>query len=190
MKREFRKPLIVMSPKSLLRHPKAISTMDELANGTFQEVIDDSRTAGKAAAAVERVVLCSGKVYYDIMAELEKMEPAQAAKLAIVRVEQLYPFPAHRLVPVMKTYANAKDIVWCQEEPKNMGSWFFMKPRLDEMLEDAGLEKPVRYAGRDERASPAMGSDKVHVENQLALVQDALGLTGNKSTATAKAKKK
>jgi 2-oxoglutarate dehydrogenase E1 component len=176
MKRDFRKPMIVMSPKSLLRHPKVISTLADLTDGTFKEVIGDEATTGKAAAGVERAVLCSGKVYFDLLAAREAMDAKDQAKIALVRVEQLYPFPAHKLVPELKGYKNLKSVVWCQEEPKNMGSWFFMKPRLDEMLEEAGLEIPVRYAGRDERASPATGSEKVHAVEQKALLSEALGV--------------
>jgi 2-oxoglutarate dehydrogenase E1 component len=176
MKRDFRKPMIVMSPKSLLRHPKVISTMSDLTDGTFKEVIGDEVMTGKAAAGVERAVLCSGKVYFDLWAAREALDAKDQAKIALVRVEQLYPFPAYKLVPELKGYKNLKTVIWCQEEPKNMGSWFFMKPRLDEMLEEAGLEVPVRYAGRDERASPATGSEKVHAVEQKAMLAEALGV--------------
>lgn len=182
MKRDFRKPLIVMSPKSLLRHPKVVSKVSEFYEGSFQEVIGDEARTGKAASAVERAVLCSGKVYFDLLAAREQMDAKEAAKIALVRVEQLYPFPAHKLTPELKGYKNLKSVVWCQEEPKNMGSWFFAKPRLDEMLEAAGLDVPVRYAGRDERASPATGSEKVHAIEQKQLVSDALGLAGEKKS--------
>ena len=177
MKRDFRKPLIVMSPKSLLRHPKVISKLADFTEGAFQEVIGDEATNGKAAAAVERAVLCSGKVYYDLLAAREALEPKEQVKFALIRVEQLYPFPDHRMAPILKSYKGLKEITWCQEEPKNMGSWFLMKPKLDELLENIGLEIPVKYAGRDERASPATGSEKVHATEQKELLKVALTLS-------------
>jgi 2-oxoglutarate dehydrogenase E1 component len=191
VKRDFRKPLIVMSPKSLLRHPKVISKMAEFYEGSFQEVIGDRERVGKSAAAVERAVLCSGKVYFDLLAAREQMDAKEAAKIALLRVEQLYPFPHHKILPELKAFKNLKTLVWCQEEPKNMGSWFFMKPRLDELLEESGLEVPVRYAGRDERASPATGSEKVHAVEQKQLVMNALGMSGGKGAdkSSLKAKK-
>lgn len=181
MKRDFRKPLIIMSPKSLLRHPKVISKISDLTEGTFQEVIADEVTGGKAAAGVERAILCSGKVYYDLLAAREALDAKEQAKFALVRVEQLYPFADHRIAPILKGYKNLKEIVWCQEEPKNMGSWFMMKPRLDELVEAEGLEVPVRYAGRDERASPATGSEKVHAIEQKELLKQALSLGAAKT---------
>ena len=187
VKRDFRKPLIVMSPKSLLRHPKVVSKITDFTEGTFQEVIGDATADAKK---VERIVLCSGKVYYDLEAARGELDKAQAEKIALVRIEQLYPFPKHKLAPIFKAYKSAKEIVWCQEEPKNMGSWFFTKPRLDELVEEMGLEWPVRYAGRDERASPATGSEKVHIYEQKDLVAEALTLKSAKSGVTAGAKKK
>lgn len=187
MKRDFRKPMIVMSPKSLLRHPKVISKVSDFTEGTFQEVLGDELTSGKNAANVERIVFCTGKVYYDLLAGREAMAAGEQAKIALVRVEQLYPFPEHKLAPILKSYKNAKEVVWCQEEPKNMGSWFFMKPKFDELIENEGLEFPVRYAGRDERASPATGSEKVHAAEQGALVSQALSLG---KVANSKTKKK
>ncbi len=184
MKREFRKPMIVMSPKSLLRHPKVVSKISEFSDGTFQEVIADETTSGKNAASVERAILCSGKVYYDLLAAREEMDTKEQAKISLIRVEQLYPFPEHRIAPLLKTFKGLKEIVWCQEEPKNMGSWFFMKPRLDELVEAEGLAIPVRYKGRDERASPATGSEKVHAKEQKELVSQALALGGKSSGKT------
>ncbi|MDX9730719.1 MAG: 2-oxoglutarate dehydrogenase E1 component, partial [Bdellovibrionales bacterium] len=187
VKRDFRKPMIVMSPKSLLRHPKVISKIEDLTAGVFQEVLADETTAGKAAANVERVVFCSGKVYYDLLAAREAMDEKERAKFALVRLEQIYPFATHRLTPILKSYKNLKDVVWCQEEPKNMGAWFFVKPRFDELLEEMGLDAvPVRYAGRDERASPATGSEKVHATEQKALVEAALTFGAKKPAAKKK----
>jgi 2-oxoglutarate dehydrogenase E1 component len=178
MKRDFRKPMIVMSPKSLLRHPKVISKISDFTEGAFQEVISDETTSGAKAAAVERAILCTGKVYYDLLAAREAMEAKEQAKISLIRVEQLYPFPEHRIAPLLKSFKGLKEVVWCQEEPKNMGSWFFMKPHLDELLEAQGLKVPVRYKGRDERASPATGSEKVHAKEQKELVSQALSLGG------------
>lgn len=186
VKRDFRKPMIVMSPKSLLRHPKVVSKITDFSEGTFQEVIADEATSGKNAAGVERIVFCSGKVYYDLLAGREALDAKEQGKVALVRLEQIYPFPEHKLAPILKQYKNAKEVVWCQEEPKNMGSWFFTKPKFDELIEDEGLDFPVRYAGRDERASPATGSEKVHAKEQKELVTQALTL----GKAAAKAKKK
>ena len=170
MKREFRKPLVVMSPKSLLRHPKAVSTLKDLSEGQFNEVIADA-TADKKT--VETLVLCSGKVYYDIMAEKETTDAAAAGKVAVVRVEQLYPFPEHKLAPVFASYPKLKRVVWTQEEPKNMGAWSFMFPRLLEMTTGgkAGSQIEVVYNGRTDRASPATGSEKVHQAEQKVIVK-------------------
>ena len=166
MKRDFRKPLVVMSPKSLLRHPKVVSTLKDLKDGQFHEVLPDV-TADKKA--VETLVLCSGKVYYNILDAQEKAGAA-AKKVAIARVEQLYPFPAHKLVPVLKTYPNLRRILWTQEEPKNMGAWNFIAPRLHELVLAEGLKVTIEYNGRTERASTAAGSEKVHLHEQEEIV--------------------
>jgi len=169
MKRDFRKPLIVMSPKSLLRHPKAISTVKELADGTFFEVIDDSSVDKKA---VETLVLCSGKIYYNILdGKAALTEKKVADKVAVVRVEQLYPFPGHKLAPLLASYPNAKKIMWTQEEPKNMGAWSFIAPRLQELINEKNLKALLAYNGRTERASPATGSEKVHIAEQDEIVK-------------------
>jgi 2-oxoglutarate dehydrogenase E1 component len=176
LKRDFRKPLVVMSPKSLLRGAKSASTLKELYDGTFQEVIPDTATQAKA---VETLVLCTGKVYYDIMAGKKPVDadgkaleaPASADSTAIVRVEQLYPFPEHKLAPLIRQYPNLKRILWTQEEPKNMGAWSFMFPRLLEIREVLGLQGvEVIYNGRTERASPATGNEKVHATEQKEIV--------------------
>jgi 2-oxoglutarate dehydrogenase E1 component len=168
VKRDYRKPLIVMSPKSLLRHPKVISSLDELANGQFNEILPDTTTPVKA---VENLVLCSGKVYYDIMAHKETLEAKDADRVAVARVEQLYPLHEKKLVQVLKAYPKLKRIVWTQEEPKNMGGWSFMFPRLLDLVQKAGLQGvEVVYNGRTERASPATGSEKVHAAEQKEVV--------------------
>jgi 2-oxoglutarate dehydrogenase E1 component len=160
------RPLVVMTPKSLLRLPAAASKLTDLTTGTFKPVLDD---ANANASQVSRVVLCSGKVYYDLVAEAEKLGTNRPA---IVRVEQLYPFPAEELKGIMARFPRASQVVWTQEEPKNMGSWSFMHERLSTILA-RGMQ--LRYAGRPERASPAEGYPAAHLAAQKALVADALG---------------
>lgn len=182
MKRDFRKPLVIMSPKSLLRHPLVISKIKDFTDGEFNEVLPDTVAQAKS---VESVIICSGKVYYDILAAKEKI--AGQEKIALIRAEQLYPFPEHKFAPIFKSYTNLKKIIWCQEEPKNMGAWSFMMPRLTELIADLGLEVSVTYAGRTERASPATGSEKVHQYEQAELVQTAYAIANNEAM-NAKAK--
>ena len=145
MKANFRKPLIVFTPKSLLRHPKAVSTVDELASGSFQEVIDDASTDVKK---VKTLVFCTGKFYYDLLAAREEHKRAD---VALVRVEQLFPVPADQMNAAIKKYKNVDDLVWAQEEPKNMGAWSHMLMHFD------GAGK-FRVASRRFYASPAAGS--------------------------------
>ena len=176
LKRDFRKPLIVMSPKSLLRGAKSASSLKELYDGTFQEVIPDTTVVAKS---VETLILCTGKVYYDIVAGQKPVDaegkplqaPADADATAVVRVEQLYPFPEHKLAPLIRQYPNLKRIMWTQEEPKNMGAWSFIFPRLLEIRERLALGSvEVVYNGRTERASPATGNEKVHQAEQKEIV--------------------
>lgn len=170
--RPFRKPLIVMSPKSLLRHPKAVSSLEELAKGTFQEVIPD--TLLKDAGKVETVALCSGKVYYDLLEEREKNK---SEKTALVRVEQLYPTPTTQIAKILKSYPNLKNLVWVQEEPKNMGAYQFIYFRLSEMLVKEGLTKlALHYVGRSERSSPATGSIYRHKVEQAEIVKNCFSI--------------
>ena len=173
MHRPFRKPLIIMTPKSLLRHPKAKSVAaDFIGDGHFHRLLSDP--AGAADAQTTRVVLCSGKVAYDL---LEARDKAGLADTQIIRVEQLYPFPGDPLARRLAALPALTDVVWCQEEPANNGAWFFVAPLIEEALKAAGA-KPARarYAGRCASASPATGLAKVHVSQQAALVADALGL--------------
>jgi 2-oxoglutarate dehydrogenase E1 component len=158
-----RKPLIVMTPKSLLRHPMAVSTLDELTNGRFEPVLHDVATSDE----VERVILTCGKVYYDLRTARDKAN----AKVAILRLEQLYPFPRPMVVDALKGYPNAKEIVWMQDEPQNMGAWPFLHERLEALL---GPTQTLRYAGRPTSAASATGSHHRHEEQQRALVQQAL----------------
>ena len=168
MLRRWRKPLVVMTPKSLLRHKLSTSVLDDLSDGHFQVVIDD--TEGVKASAVRRVVLCSGKVYYDLLEERRRQERND---VALVRVEQLYPFPEAQLSALLKRrYKTAKSVVWCQEEPKNQGAWYQIYHHLTQCVT---REQKLTYAGRDPSASPAVGYAKVHHEQQRRLVADALG---------------
>jgi 2-oxoglutarate dehydrogenase E1 component len=166
MLRPTRKPLIVMTPKSLLRHKLAVSTLDELAEGSFQLVIGEHRDL--PAKKVKRVVLCAGKVYYDLLEEAEKRE---INDVAIVRVEQLYPFPRAEVKAELDKYASAKEVIWCQEEPMNQGAWFQIRHHLQAVV---GAKQSLSYAGRARSAAPAAGHLNTHVAEQTALVEQAL----------------
>ena len=173
LNRDFRKPLIVMTPKSLLRHKKCISTLADMAEGTsFHRVLDEVDAAIKSKN-VRRVVICSGKVYYDI---LEERENRKSNNVKIVRLEQIYPFPAKKMASVLAETPQA-DVVWCQEEPQNMGSWTFVRDYLEDAMSAAGMtQSRPTYAGRKAAASPATGSARRHATEQAALVDAALDL--------------
>ena len=160
-----RKPLVVMSPKSLLRHKLAVSSLEEMANGQFQTVIADSNASD--AAKVKRVVLCSGKVYYDL---LEDARSRNQDDVALVRVEQLYPFPRAAVKAELAKYANATDVVWCQEEPMNQGAWYQSRHHLQAVTGALGLN----YAGRQGSPSPAVGHMADHLAELKQLLADAL----------------
>jgi 2-oxoglutarate dehydrogenase E1 component len=166
MVRALRKPLIVMTPKSLLRHKLSVSTMADLAEGGFQPVIDeaDPIDSGK----VRRIVLSSGKVYYDL---LERRRASRETGVALVRIEELYPFPTDAYQAILDRYASAREIVWCQEEPQNQGAWYQIRHRLQAPL-DGG--RSLEYAGRESAAAPATGLYANHQREQEALVADAL----------------
>ncbi len=173
MVRNFRKPLVVMTPKSLLRHKQAVSSLEELTSGQYRTIIDEiDEIDGKK---VKRVVLCSGKVYYDL---LEARRAQELDDVAIVRMEQLYPFPREALVELMKRYPNAKQVVWCQEEPRNQGAWYQQRHHYKICI---GPKRKLYYAGRNASASPAAGSFAEHAAQQQALVEKAL--TGKFETA-------
>jgi len=167
MFRNCRKPLIVMTPKSLLRHKLAVSTLDELANGQFQRVIPDTQINKAGQKKVRRVVLCSGKVYYDLAEDAEKRG---LKDVAIVRVEQLYPFPRQEVKTELAKYSAAKEVIWCQEEPMNQGAWFQIRHHLQACIGDHSLS----YAGRARSPAPACGHYNTHVAEQAALVEQAL----------------
>jgi 2-oxoglutarate dehydrogenase E1 component len=162
------RPLVVLTPKSLLRHPRAVSRLPELAEGEFRMVIDDARAA-EQPDQVRRVALCSGKVYYDLVTSEEY---GSAEDVAVVRVEQFYPLPEEELRAVLERYAGASELVWIQEEPANMGAWSFLRPLLQEL---AGDRLEVGYVGRPERASPAEGYKKAHDREQARIVSETFG---------------
>ena len=164
--RNFRKPLIVMTPKSLLRHKLAVSTLSDLTDGRFFNVILEIDALD--AAKVDKVVLCCGKVYYDL---LQKRRDEQLNTIAIVRIEQLYPFPMEELKQSMAQYPHAKKVVWCQEEPQNQGAWFASQHNIKECLKP---DQTLTYAGREFAAAPAVGSSILHAKQQEALVLQAL----------------
>ena len=164
MKREFKKPLIIMAPKSLLRHKDCVSKIENFTDNEFWSILDDELVAKKTA---KRVIFCSGKVYYDLSAY---REDNKIKDTAIVRLEQFYPLNTDLLKRINANYPKAKDVVWCQEEPKNMGGWTFIAPRLMETI-----ERMPRFAGRAEAASPAVGSLALHKREQAKLVKEAFG---------------
>ncbi|MER2298208.1 MULTISPECIES: 2-oxoglutarate dehydrogenase E1 component [Pseudomonas] len=166
--RPLRKPLIVLTPKSLLRHKLAISTLEDLAEGSFQTVIPEIDTLDPAK--VERLVLCGGKVYYDL---LEKRRAEGREDIAIVRIEQLYPFPEDDLVEILSPYTNLKHAVWCQEEPMNQGAWYSSQHHMRRILGRHNKALVLEYAGRDASAAPACGYASKHAEQQEKLLQDA-----------------
>ncbi len=161
---DFRKPLVVMAPKSLLRHPLAVSGLGDMASGSFQQVLDDPDHFKNA----NRVLFCSGKIFYEL---LQKRREVKKKDTAVLRLEQLYPFPENSLKNVIKTYRKAKQYFWVQEEPENMGAWFFMGRRLEKIT-----GKPVEYMGRNASASPATGFPNIYRKEQNAVIQEALGI--------------
>jgi 2-oxoglutarate dehydrogenase E1 component len=166
MLRAYRKPLVVMTPKSMLRNPMAVSSLEDLADKEFQVVIPEVDEIN--AKQVERVVFCAGKIYYEL---LEQRRAMKLNNIAIIRIEQLYPFPNERCAEVLKPYLQAKDIVWCQEEPQNQGAWNTMQPYLNAIL---AKDQQLRYVGRQASASPAVGYHAVHEQEQKGLVVQAL----------------
>ena len=169
-KRNLRKPLVVMSPKSLLRHKDAVSSLEELAEGQFNTVIGEVDNAIESDS-VERVVLCSGKVYYELV---DKRRKEELKTVAIVRIEQLYPFPERVLSDVLSGYKNIKEVIWCQEEPMNQGAWYSSQHHMRNVLQNLNPALYLRYAGRDASAAPAAGYMALHLEQQTKLIEDAL----------------
>ncbi|YCO02897.1 2-oxoglutarate dehydrogenase E1 component [Vibrio sp. VNB-15] len=171
--RPMRRPLIVMSPKSLLRHPLCTSTLEELSDGTFQPAIPEIDNL--EPSKVKRVVFCSGKVYFDL---LEQRRNNEQEDVAIVRIEQLYPFPSDEVQAAIAQYTNVEDFVWCQEEPQNQGAWYCSQHNFSAAI-PAGAD--LKYAGRPASASPAVGYMSVHLKQQKALVEDALNVNSKTS---------
>jgi 2-oxoglutarate dehydrogenase E1 component len=175
------RPLIALTPKSLLRHPLAASLPEELGEGTaFEPVLDDPALAPEQRAAVQRIIVCSGKVYVDLATSAQRSRAA-----ALIRLEELYPFPARALAQVLAGYPQAREVVWVQEEPQNMGAWFFVAPRLEALAGARGLR--VRYVGRPEAASPAEGTYAWHLAAQRRLIAEAFeGLPTEEHAAPAR----
>jgi 2-oxoglutarate dehydrogenase E1 component len=169
VKRPLRKPLVAFTPKSLLRHKLAISTLEDLADGSFQPILGEVDAIDPARVA--RVVLCSGKVYYDL---LERRREDAVTDIAIVRLEQLYPFPEQELVQIFAPYTHLKDVVWCQEEPQNQGAWYSSQHHMRRAILKHDDNLYLSYAGREASAAPAAGYMQLHVEQQARLVEDAL----------------
>ena len=159
--RKVRKPLVVLTPKSLLRNPLAVSRIEELAEGGFQEVLDDP----EKPEAAQNVLFCSGKIYYEL---IQKRDALRRTDVAIVRIEQYYPFPEKRLGQVVLRYSQAKTWKWVQEEPENMGAWWFVRPLMEEIL-----PQPLHYVGRQPAASPATGFPKIFRRDQAAILEKA-----------------
>ena len=175
MHRDFRKPLIIMTPKSLLRHKLAVSSLDDFTGtSSFHRVLgDDAKQDLKPASKIKRVVLCSGKVYYDLF---EERQARGIDDIELIRVEQLYPFPHNTLKDILADYKNA-EFVWCQEEPKNQGYWFFVDPLIEDVLTEVKTKHTrARYVGRISAAAPATGLMKTHKMEQDALIDEALSL--------------
>ncbi|MCC6455545.1 MAG: 2-oxoglutarate dehydrogenase E1 component [Caldilineaceae bacterium] len=174
-------PLIVMTPKSLLRNPQAMSSLQELAEGHWQPVIDDPDISTEKAKSdkVKRLILCSGKIYTDLISNEKRKENNS---LAIARVEQLYPFPLKEVQGILDRYPNLSEVVWVQEEAQNMGAWEFVRPLLEELLDG---KYPLRYIGRPRRASPAEGSSAWHQSNQAAIIEQALAMAKEAVVTTA-----
>jgi len=168
--RPIRRPLIVMTPKSLLRHKLSVSTLKQLTDGGFQTIIKEMDDLEDNK--VKQIVFCSGKVYYDLLEERRKRE---IDNIAIVRIEQLYPFPIKLYAEQVARYKNAEQIVWCQEEPQNQGAWYSIRHRLMAVLTD---KLTLRYAGRKHASAPATGYNQMHQQEQKALVNDALNIDG------------
>jgi 2-oxoglutarate dehydrogenase E1 component len=164
VRQDCRKPLVVMTPKSLLRNPEAVSTREDLARGGFATVIDDA--AAKPSA--KRLIFCSGKIYYEL---LQRLGVIGTHKPAIIRLEQFYPFPEKALGGVIARYKKAREFLWVQEEPENMGGWQFVRPRLESLL-----GKSLHYVGRPPAASPATGYPKIYRRQQDDIIAEAVGI--------------
>jgi len=164
VKAKYRKPLIIMTPKSLLRHPLAVSDLKEMTTGTFKEVLEDP----DPVKSVRRILFCSGKIYYEL---LQKRREMKKTDTAIIRLEQFYPFPDTQLKAVIRKYKQVRQFIWVQEEPENMGAWLFVHRRLEKLI-----KKPLEYIGRNAAASPATGFPSIYRKEQTAVTDTALGI--------------
>jgi 2-oxoglutarate dehydrogenase E1 component len=165
VKAGWRKPMVVMTPKGYLRTFQ--SPLSEITHGSYQEIIDDATIADRSL--VQRVVICTGKVSSELM---KKRQDSGRTDIAIVRLEQIYPFHAERMAQVLASYPNAADVVWCQEEPRNAGAWFFVREHIEGVM---GSHQRLRYVGRAAAAAPATGSAATHDKEQVALLTEAVG---------------
>ena len=163
VKGDFRKPLVVMTPKSLLRHPLAVSDLSDLTSGSFQEILDDANNKKTS----QRIIFCSGKICYEL---LQRRQDLKAHDIGLVRLEQFYPFPEQRLEEVIHRYDRAKEWLWVQEEPENMGGWSFVRSRIASLV-----QKHIKYVGREAAASPATGFRNLYLRQQAAIVDEAIG---------------
>ena len=168
MLRNIRKPLICLTPKSLLRHKLAINSLEDFSEGQFNLIIDEVDPC--QPPSITRIILCSGKVYYDL---LELRRKNNLEHIVIIRIEQLYPFPETKLKKLTRKYPNAGDVIWCQEEPINQGAWYIIRHHLEAVLSD---HQQLHYAGRKASAAPAVGVAKTHLLQQQNLVRQALGI--------------
>jgi 2-oxoglutarate dehydrogenase E1 component len=170
-RRTRQRPLVILTPKSLLRLPQAGSSLEDLAGGAWRPVLDDPTTVD-GTGTISRMAVCSGKIYYDLLTEADKLE---SGRPALVRLEQLYSFPWSEMRAVLARYGGLEELVWVQEEPRNMGAWMYLEPKLREVA-PAGVD--VRYIGRPERASPAEGYPAAHVGEQSRIIREALDARG------------
>jgi 2-oxoglutarate dehydrogenase E1 component len=163
IKGDFRKPLVLMAPKSLLRHPLAVSELKDMTSGAFKAVLEDP----DKIKAPGRVLFCSGKIFYEL---LQRRRELKKKDIAIVRVEQFYPFPEAQLKSIVQKYKKPRQFFWVQEESENMGSWFFIRPRLEKLI-----GKPIEYIGRKASSSPATGFPHIYKQDQAAIIEEAVG---------------
>ena len=168
--RPLRKPLVVMSPKSLLRHKEATSTLEELADGQFNTVLDE--TDGLDPSKVKRLIMCSGKVFYDLRAARREQG---IEDIALVRIEQLYPFPEEDLAEIVSKYVNIEDAIWCQEEPMNQGAWYASQHHIRRVIQRHKVDVYLRYSGREASASVSAGYTALHLREQEQFINESLG---------------
>jgi 2-oxoglutarate dehydrogenase complex dehydrogenase (E1) component-like enzyme len=173
--RGIRKPLVLFTPKSLLRHPRSSSALSELAEGHFHERVNESQSLNKDR--VGRLLFCSGKICYEL---IEAMKEKGIEDSAVIKLEQIYPFPRNQLRRELRRYTNVGEIIWVQEEPQNMGAWSFAKEHLALEMKPS---QTLRYVGRPASASTATGSLRVHLKEQAALIKNALSLPNSRKSA-------